>query len=134
MGLSKLLLNVKDMDLHPEEALPPPSAAAAAACPRPGSRDTKASSASTTAAAEAEGDDEEACQNELAPRDRALGLLEKLVDSPRGWDLPDAWFLLADALEKSGEVERAKCALWRVVELEDGTGVRGWRSCGVGVV
>ena len=134
MGLSKLLLNVKDMDLHPEEALPPLSAAS----PRPGSRDTKTSAASTTAAAEAEAeaeaDDEEAYQNGLASRNRALGLLEKLVDSPRGWDLPDAWFLLADALEKSGEVERAKCALWRVVELEDGTGVRGWRSCGVGVV
>ena len=128
MGLSKLLLNVKDMDLHPEEALPPLSAAS----PRPGSRDTKTSAASTTVAAEA--DDEEAYQNGLASRNRALGLLEKLVDSPRGWDLPDAWFLLADALEKSGEVERAKCALWRVVELEDGTGVRGWRSCGVGVV
>ncbi|KAF8536811.1 hypothetical protein BDD12DRAFT_849459 [Trichophaea hybrida] len=125
IGLSKLLLNVRDMDLHPDDPLP-------SSFTRPGSRGTKTSekTASTT---ESE-DDEEAFLNKLAGRNRALGLLEKLVVSPRGWDLPDAWFLLADALEKLGEVERAKCALWRVVELEDGTGVRGWRSCGVGVV
>jgi len=85
---------------------------------------------------ESTSDDEdiEARAHKLAARDRALGLLEKLVVSPRGWDLADGWFLLADALEKSGEVERAKAALWRVVELEDGTGVRGWRVCGIGVV
>jgi hypothetical protein len=126
VGLSKLLLNVKDMDLHPDEP-PPPSSA------RPGSRGTKISD-NTALTADGEDVDEEAYLNKLAGRNRSLGLLEKLVVSPQGWDLPDAWFLLADALEKSGEIERAKCALWRVVELEDGTGVRGWRSCGVGVV
>lgn len=107
VGLSKLLLKVKDMDpeidAQQEESAP-------------------------------DDEDTEARTNKLASRDRALGLLEKLVVSPRGWDLVDGWFLLADALEKGGEVERAKAALWRVVELEDGTGVRGWRACGVGVV
>jgi len=106
VGLSKLLLNVKDMG--PEF------------CVSEESTDND--------------EDVEARAHKLACRDRALGLLEKLVVSPRGWDLADGWFLLADALEKSGEVERAKAALWRVVELEDGTGVRGWRVCGVGVV
>ncbi|KAA8894461.1 hypothetical protein FN846DRAFT_1000212 [Sphaerosporella brunnea] len=118
IGISKLLLNVKDMDLEPDFV---DSSASA----RPCSRGTDSSSG--------EGN-EEANLNKLASRNRALGLLEKLVVSPRGWDLPDAWFLLADALEKAGEIERAKCALWRVVELEDGTGIRGWRVCGVGVV
>ena len=68
-------------------------------------------------------------QDAPAARSRATGLLEKLVASPRGWELPDAWLLLADALERSGEVERARGAYWRVVELEDGTGVRAWGCC-----
>jgi tetratricopeptide (TPR) repeat protein len=121
IGLSKLLLNVKGMDQDPE--LPDSSTAPASA--RPSSRGTDSSSG--------EGN-EEAGLNKLASINRALGLLETLVVSPRGWDLADAWFLLADALEKVGEVERAKCALWRVVELEDGTGIRSWRVCGGGVV
>jgi hypothetical protein len=116
IGLSKFLLNVKDMDHDPAE--PPEDSSA-----RPGSRGTNSGNES-----------EEARLNQLASQNRAQGLLEKLVVSQRGWDLPDAWFLLADALEKAGEVERAKCAFWRVVELEDGTGIRGWRVCGAGVV
>lgn len=124
VGLSKLLLDVKDMDIHPD--IPAGTAS------RPGSRGTKDTATTTTTART--DSEEDAGLDRLAGRNRALGLLEKLVVSPRGWDLADAWFLLADALEKSGEVERARYALWRVVELEDGTGVRGWRNCGVGVV
>jgi len=62
----------------------------------------------------------------LAARDRAYGLLSALTKSGQGWDCSEAWFALARAYEESGEVERAKEALWWVVELEGGRPVRGW--------
>jgi tetratricopeptide (TPR) repeat protein len=111
VGLSKILLEVDDMDSPPESSR----------------RAIKGSD-------EVSAPEGEAYLDKMASQNRALGLLEKLVASARGWDLPDAWYLLADALDKSGETELAKSALWRVVELEDGTGVRKWRSCGIGVV
>ncbi|CCX13713.1 Similar to Putative cargo-transport protein ypp1; acc. no. O94441 [Pyronema omphalodes CBS 100304] len=116
LGLTQLLLEVSSDQLDENQT-------------RPETRDS-----SETNQPAVQLDDGESYLNKLACRNRALGLLEKLVVTPRGWDLPDAWFLLADALEKSGEVDRAKAALWKVVELEDGTGVRDWRCCGAGVV
>lgn len=71
----------------------------------------------------------EATLDKVAARNRAIGLLEKLVTTGRGWDLAEGWFLLAQALLKAGEIERAKQALWRVVDLEDSNGVRRWGSC-----
>lgn len=62
----------------------------------------------------------------LAARDRAYGLLSALTKSGAGWDCSEAWYALARAYEESGQVEKAKEALWWVVELEDGRGVRGW--------
>lgn len=62
----------------------------------------------------------------LAARDRAYGLLSALTKSGQGWDCSEAWFALARAYEESGQVEKAKEALWWVVELEDGRGLRGW--------
>ena len=62
----------------------------------------------------------------LISRNRALGLLQQLTGSPRGWDAPEAWFALAKAYELGGELERAKVALWKCIALEDCRGVRGW--------
>lgn len=62
----------------------------------------------------------------LAARDRAYGLLSSLTKSGRGWDCAEAWFALARACEDSGQVSRAREALWWVVELEEARGVRGW--------
>ena len=66
----------------------------------------------------------------LAARDRAYGLLSALTKSGSGWDCSEAWYALAEAYEKGGQVEKAKEALWWVVELEDGRGVRAW-GCAV---
>ena len=62
----------------------------------------------------------------LAARDRAYGLLSALTKSGSGWDCSEAWYALAEAYEKGGQVEKAKEALWWVVELEEGRGVRAW--------
>ncbi|KAL8819055.1 MAG: hypothetical protein Q9223_002433 [Gallowayella weberi] len=64
----------------------------------------------------------------LAARDRAYGLLSMLTKSGRGWDDSEAWFALARVYEASGQEEKAKEALWWVVELEEGRPVRDW-SC-----
>lgn len=66
----------------------------------------------------------------LAARDRAYGLLSALTKTGKGWDCSEAWYALARAYEEGGQVEKAKEALWWVVELEDGRGVRGW-ECAV---
>lgn len=57
-------------------------------------------------------------------QNRALGLLRACTNSPRGWDCSEAWYALADVLEKQGDVDDAKRALWKVVGLEDARGVR----------
>lgn len=67
----------------------------------------------------------------LSARDRAYKLLSSLTKSGAGWDDSDAWFTLARAYELSGQEDRAKEALWWVVELEEGRGIRSWN---VGVV
>lgn len=77
---------------------------------------------------------DDAALDRLAARDRALGLLEKLVGSVNGWNSSEAWMLLSEVLENTGEIDRAKQALWKVIELEDATGVRGFAACGSGVV
>ncbi|KAL7274093.1 hypothetical protein RUND412_003014 [Rhizina undulata] len=71
---------------------------------------------------------EEALLSSLALANRALGLLVHLTNSGRGWDIPEAWFALATAYELSGELEKAKHALWKCVELEDSRGVRAWAA------
>ncbi|KAK4202735.1 hypothetical protein QBC40DRAFT_220857 [Triangularia verruculosa] len=62
----------------------------------------------------------------LAARDRAYGLLSGLTKLGSGWNYSEAWFALARAYEESGQGEKARDALWWVVELEDGMGVREW--------
>ncbi|KAK6822769.1 hypothetical protein PG990_015206 [Apiospora arundinis] len=68
----------------------------------------------------------------LAARDRAYGLLTTLTKLGTGWNYSDAWFALARAHEESGQVEKAKEALWWCVELEEGLGIREWTCVGIG--
>ncbi|KAK8076553.1 hypothetical protein PG994_003825 [Apiospora phragmitis] len=68
----------------------------------------------------------------LAARDRAYGLLTTLTKLGTGWNFSDAWFALARAHEESGQVDKAKEALWWCVELEEGMGVREWTCVGIG--
>ena len=67
----------------------------------------------------------------LSARDRAYKLLSTLTKSGPGWDDSQAWFALARAYELSGQAEKAKKALWWVVELEEGMGVRTWSAANV---
>ncbi|KAI5205808.1 hypothetical protein E4T39_02789 [Aureobasidium subglaciale] len=67
-----------------------------------------------------------ALQTRLAARDRAYFLLTSLTKTGEGWDDSEAWSLLARAHEASGQVERAREALWFLVELEDGRPLRPW--------
>jgi len=68
----------------------------------------------------------------LAARDRAYMLLSGLTKLGSGWNHSEAWFALARAYEESGQVEKAKDALWWCVELEDSMGAREWGCVGVG--
>ncbi|KAI1500448.1 filamentation protein [Biscogniauxia marginata] len=67
----------------------------------------------------------------LAARDRAYGLLSGLTKLGTGWNYSDAWFALARAHEESGQLDKAKDALWWCIELEEGMGVRDWNCVGV---
>ena len=66
----------------------------------------------------------------LVARDRAYGLLSMLTKSGRGWDDSEAWFALARAYEEGDQIEKAKEALWWVVELEESKPVREWTCVG----
>jgi hypothetical protein len=70
--------------------------------------------------------------NRLAARERAYMLLSGLTRLGAGWDDSEAWLELARAHELSGQVSKAKEALWWVVELEETRPVRGWRDVAVG--
>ena len=67
----------------------------------------------------------------LSARDRAYKLLSTLTKSGLGWDDSEAWFAMARAYELGGQVDRAKEALWWVVELEEGRAVRNWSTLNV---
>lgn len=58
-------------------------------------------------------------------------LLSSLTRLGSGWDDSEAWLVLARAHELSGQVGKAKEALWWVVELEESRGVRCWRDGGL---
>ncbi|KAI4120678.1 MAG: hypothetical protein LQ338_006842 [Usnochroma carphineum] len=66
----------------------------------------------------------------LAARDRAYGLLSMLTKSGTGWDNSEAWSALARVYEQSGQMDKAKEALWWVVELEDSRPLREWSCIG----
>ena len=64
--------------------------------------------------------------NRLASRDRAYMLLSTLTRLGSGWDHSEAWYTLARAHELSGQIDKAKKALWWVVELEENKPIRPW--------
>ncbi|KAK4961009.1 hypothetical protein LTR10_001498 [Elasticomyces elasticus] len=68
--------------------------------------------------------------NRLAARDRAYMLLTTLTKLGSGWDCPEAWIALARAHELSGQIGKAKKALWWVVELEESRAMRDWSEVG----
>ena len=68
----------------------------------------------------------------LTARDRAYGLLSGLTKLGTGWNNSEAWFTLARAYEESGQIDKAKDALWWCVELEDGRGAREWTCVDAG--
>lgn len=70
--------------------------------------------------------------NRLAARDRAYMLLNTLTRLGSGWDNSEAWHTLARAHELSKQLEKAKQALWWVVELEENQPIRPWRDAGAG--
>ncbi len=70
--------------------------------------------------------------NRLAARDRAYMLLNTLTRLGGGWDSSEAWFTLARAHELSGQIDKAKKALWWVVELEENKPIRPWGEVGPG--
>ncbi|KAL8933357.1 MAG: hypothetical protein Q9216_006403, partial [Gyalolechia sp. 2 TL-2023] len=57
-------------------------------------------------------DESPALLSRLAARDRAYGLLSMLTKSGRGWDDSEAWSALARVHEQSGQIDKAKEALW----------------------
>lgn len=68
----------------------------------------------------------------LAARDRAHALLTTLTRLGSAWNDSDAWFALSRAHEESGQADKAKEALWWVVELEEARAVRPWTEAGCG--
>lgn len=75
-------------------------------------------------------DESPALLSRLVARDRAYGLLSMLTKSGRGWDDSEAWSALARVHEQSGQIGKAKEALWWVVELEDTKPLRDWSCIG----
>ncbi|KAK5166043.1 uncharacterized protein LTR77_008304 [Saxophila tyrrhenica] len=70
--------------------------------------------------------------NRLAARDRAYMLLSSLTRLGSGWDDSEAWYTLARAHELSGQISKAKKALWWVVKLEENKPIRPWSDIGPG--
>ncbi|WPG97453.1 Hypothetical protein R9X50_00022800 [Acrodontium crateriforme] len=70
--------------------------------------------------------------NRLAARDRAYMLLSNLTKLGTGWNDPEAWLTLARSHELSGQIGKAKQALWWVVELEDSKPIRPWSEAAAG--
>ncbi|KAK0251486.1 hypothetical protein B0A54_15511 [Friedmanniomyces endolithicus] len=138
IGLSDMLMDIYEEKMPAEEPEPPlipsnpaiSSQTSKSANPPP-PRLTTAKSSFASAGREpppnARSKDPTPAQlNRLAARDRAYMLLSTLTKLGSGWDSPEAWFALARAHELSGEVGRAKKALWWVVEVGESRGVRGW--------
>lgn len=147
IGLSNLLMDIYEEKLPaeqpqvPAQALPSASGSlslineARPALTRPGSSATLTSSRPTSLVIEPEPmetkerkiDPSPAELNRLAARDRAYMLLSNLTKHA-GWDNSEAWLSLARAHELSKEIDKAKQALWWVVELEETQPIRPWRE------
>lgn len=62
--------------------------------------------------------------DQLAAVTRAQGLLEKLLQSGRGFNCSEAWWLMSLIKEREGDKAGAAAALWKCVGLEESRGVR----------
>ncbi|KAL8825584.1 MAG: hypothetical protein Q9170_007740 [Blastenia crenularia] len=130
VGLSTILLDYYDykQSVDKSEALPtqlPKSKPILARLPTSGNPGSQSDQQGTPSS-----DESATLLSRLAARDRAYGLLSMLTKSGRGWDDSEAWSALARAYEQSGEIEKAKEALWWVVELEDSRPLRDWSCVG----
>jgi len=138
IATSNLLLDIYEEKLpaeRPEVFLPPlPTVAGAMSANPPSASEavplpTKGSATAPSAPLPKHGrrkDPTPAELNRLAARERAYMLLSTLTHLGSGWDNSEAWLGLARAHELSGQAPKAKEALWWVVELEDGRGIRAW--------
>lgn len=144
IATSNLLLDIYEEKLPaepPEVLLPPLPTIAGITSANPSSTHTSASESQavplpTTGSATAPSaplpahgrkkDPTPAELNRLAARERAYMLLSTLTRLGSGWDTSEAWLGLARAHELSSQAQKAKEALWWVVELEDGRGIRAW--------
>lgn len=135
LGLTVLLLDIYEQKIPPE----PPEYSALSLLAVDASRlsqlkinDPTSTSPDNTAQTAAQSPDSPEALNRLAARDRAYQLLSTLTKLGEGWDSSEAWLALARAYELSGQVDKAKDALWWVVELEDTRPIRSWKCVGPG--
>lgn len=135
IGLSKILLEHYSPtsldDPSSSHTLPPSSPKPTPLlAPNPNSSSEKENVVSSAAKDDDDDDDNEDdtthLLSRLSARDRATGLLSSLTRSGQGWDCAEAWFALARGYELRGQIDKAKEALWWVVELEETRPVRGW--------
>ncbi len=134
VGLSKLLMDVY-VEKMPVEESEPPLPNSIPIPPRPSlvplpNRQTKANETPKVQAVKEDPTTNEL--NRLAARDRAYLLLSTLTKLGTGWANAEAWLTLARAHELSGQVGKAKQALWWVVELEENMPIRPWSVVGGG--
>lgn len=129
VGLSNMLLDYYDDD--PAIKAAPPSTAPSPSKPMLASLPVrKTPGGGTDEPITANSEASSALLSRLASRDRAYGLLSMLTKSGRGWDDSEAWSALARVYEQSGQIDKAKEALWWVVELEDSRPLREWSCIG----
>lgn len=64
--------------------------------------------------------------DQLAAGTRAQGLLEMLLQSGRGFNCSEGWWLMSLTKEREGDKIGAAAALWKCVGLEESRGVRGF--------
>ena len=141
IGVANLLMDIYDEKLpteKPSPLLPPlptasesllPSSVPASHSSRP-STTNHASQPNPSRPAQQSGyrsrkDPTPAQMDRFAARDRAYMLLSSVSKLGTGWDNSEVWLTLARAHEVSGQVAKAKQALWWVVELENSAPVRG---------
>lgn len=141
VGLSNLLMDIFEEKMPAEEPEPslldhlasssPSISTLNANLPPPlkPARDEE-DGASDVVAATGSNDPSPAQLNRLAARDRAYMLLSTLAKLGSGAGNAEAWLALARSYELSGQMEKAKKALWWVVRLEEVRGVRAWSCVG----
>lgn len=139
LGLSDILLSIYSQtipaeppELSPLHPLSIDSSHLSQLAITPGDSSAPTTVTQDTSAGPTQPSDSAETLNRLAARDRAYQLLSTLTKLGEGWDSSEAWFKLAQAYECCEQVDKAKEALWWVVELEDTRPIRPWKSVGPG--